>query len=72
MMLADLGITYRELCRRQVIWYQAHGNYRSRVAIDSDGIRYVIGDWSWNYNKLQTEFIEGLESFQALERYVSK
>jgi hypothetical protein len=41
--------SYRDLCELQVGWYRRHGKYPAqRIARDSSGAEYVIGDWSWN------------------------
>ena len=32
----------------EVAWYRQHGEYPQRIARDSSGNEYVIGDASWN------------------------
>lgn len=48
----------------EVEWYTAHGKYPERIARDSMGQRYVIGDWSWNL--LHTDKPEVIEPLMGL------
>lgn len=51
---------YAKLAAREVEWYRRHGRYpKSRIVRASDGVEYVIGDWSWNRkNPLRQEWVE--------------
>jgi hypothetical protein len=45
----------------EIEWYRKNGRHKARIATDSNGDEYVIGDWSWNRmteNKDKQEFIE--------------
>jgi hypothetical protein len=51
--------SYREHCAYEVAWYQIHGKFSDRITQDSQGVEYVIGDWSWNrHNPDRNEMIE--------------
>lgn len=57
----NICMNYETLAQDEVDWYRKHGRYPKRIARDSDGIEYVIGDRSWNRqydNKNQCENIE--------------
>jgi hypothetical protein len=64
----ETPLSYRGLCQRQVQWYLRCGRYgEARIATDGSGIRYVIGDWSWNRSHPdKQESIEGRRDFQQL------
>lgn len=40
--------SYAEMAVICVAWYRQHGKYGDRIGTDSGGVKYVIGDWSWN------------------------
>ncbi len=52
-----MNTTYRQ---QELAWYMKNGKHgESRIAVDSNGDRYVIGDFSWNKtNPNKKEFIE--------------
>jgi hypothetical protein len=41
-------LSLAEYCAVQVRWYRQLGQHQERVATDSAGIEYVIGDRDWN------------------------
>lgn len=46
---SEVNSEYRSLRTAQVDWYLRYGKYpRERIATDSSGVQYVIGDWAWN------------------------
>jgi hypothetical protein len=45
------SLSYKEQCALEVRWYEKHGKFTSRITRDAQGIRYVIGDLSWNKNR---------------------
>lgn len=52
----------------ELLWYKKHGLYPDRIRYDSDGIKYVEGDFSWNLkieNKDRREFIENKMIFAS-------
>jgi formate-dependent nitrite reductase cytochrome c552 subunit len=40
-------MSYQALAACHVTWYLQHGKYPNRIVKDSAGVKYVIGDWSW-------------------------
>lgn len=42
--------TYLNNCRAEVEWYRRYGRHADRVRVDGHGVKYVVGDWSWNRN----------------------
>lgn len=45
------SLSYKEQCALEVEWYNKHGKFPSRITRDSQGVRYVIGDFMWNKNR---------------------
>lgn len=41
-------VAYLNVCRQEVEWYQRYGKWPDRIHLSSHGVRFVIGDWSWN------------------------
>lgn len=45
--------------QKEIFWYKKHGKYKDRITVDSNGLKYVIGDWAWNRkNADRKEYIE--------------
>ena len=63
-----------KLSEQEVAWYNIHGLHPERVSVDNNGVRYVIGDFSWNRNRLnKCEYIEAkMKSDGAYDLEVSK
>lgn len=62
-MAKEAGRNYLSLCRQQVDWYKRYGKHPDeRIAIDGDGVRYVVGDWSWNRARQHDGKWESVES----------
>ena len=38
----------KKIKQKEIEWYRENGSYLSRIAFDSTGNVYLIGDWSWN------------------------
>ena len=45
------SLSYKQQCALEVEWYEKHGKFPSRITRDSQGVRYVIGDFTWNERK---------------------
>lgn len=56
-----------ELMEREVKWYRRHGRWPERICRDSQGNEYVVGDWSWNRNRLTSEKEEYIEHLMNLQ-----
>lgn len=41
-------VAYMNHCRAEVEWYRKHGKWHDRIRVTSDGVKFVVGDWSWN------------------------
>lgn len=39
--------SYTKMASVDVVWYREHGIHPDRIVHDSQGVEYVIGDWSW-------------------------
>jgi hypothetical protein len=51
---------YIEHCSREIDWYMRNGAFcTERIATDAGGIKYVVGDFSWNVRgRNKPEYIE--------------
>ncbi len=49
---------YKTVAANEVAWYRRYGRFQDRIARDSNGHDYVIGDSSWNNFQREPEFIE--------------
>ena len=55
----------------ELAWYRQHGQYPQRIARDSHGAEYVIGDGSWNAShdwakeRVEPQMMRGVRKVEA-------